>query len=204
MILIISEDNDQTMNRVISWLKFFNAPYIRVTKYSDLRLVEININHDLNESYIDLTIDENPIRVNKDSIIYVRRGFLNFLNLSHRNTNIIRKGWLNEESSDIVAFINYFFGRNTKYCLGSFINYRINKLIQLNIAQKAGLLIPNTKIITQQTKNIIKGKEKHITKPVSDIVNEKIGYMIYESGGAFVIEKKELLNNWSFPSFIQN
>ena len=206
MIYIFSEYDDQTMDRIIKWLNFYNTDYIRFTNKTVSAIKNIYINKPEKDNYIEIQTEKGIFRFDKDSIIFIRRGYLIFKNLiNNANEKIIRE-WLHGEINSLYNYINYFIENKTRFCIGSLINVNINKLQQLYAAIDVGFDVPET-IITSEFHSVYSKTEniKYITKPISNIMIDKDDNYNYTSGGVKNISIEKINSTKiKFPSLIQN
>ena len=131
MILIFSQNDDYSTNEVIKWLISFKKPYIRVQEDEvfDVRILKkrILLKSDRNEFYIDEI----------DSVWY-RRGGLKFLRLEYMNASI--NSHMLETQHWIADYIIKTL--ESKKHVNKISSSLVNKLVVLEIAEKAGLQVP--------------------------------------------------------------
>lgn len=171
MILIVSESNDKSTNKVIDWLICYNyLNFVRVN------VDEPNILDKLcflnKECYIDIErIDSKNIQA-----IWYRRGVLKIktlpILLQDSTFNSIIKDQVNDEIRTLSEFSLKYLYNIAKIKIGDYFRVaNLNKLDVLSIALKLKIKIPET-IVTSQKQNLIPFYSKHkkiITKPISDV-----------------------------------
>lgn len=203
MILIISEESDESTNDVLEWIRHLGHKFVRLNKESECTfdfLVMDNRN-------VNFTISNNKNKINLNEIksYWFRRGTIN---LRNTNINIPIKRELYEqlyqERFFLLDFI--FFTAENKRNLGNYYTSTVSKLKSLYFADLSGLKIPKTYIATNKNdlEKIIENKEPIITKSIQDNPNIKIqdnSYFVYTEN----ITKKNLnkYKNKFFPSLIQ-
>lgn len=169
MILLISNENDQTTNDVIEWLRYFNAEWTRLNG-EDLIDGE-------KHSYL-LSIGADSLKLehfcNKIDCVWFRRFYPDYSEAVDSFDS-----YLNNE---LKVLKEYIFSGQTRI-LGN-ITHRTNKLIALSIAEEVGLKIPAT-VIVNNRKDFCKFLDKHpsvITKPITETLDYKRGdndYTLY-------------------------
>jgi len=133
--------------------------------------------------------------------VFARRHTLTFQNLDFKNDNPIFQQFLYNESLDINNYVCNYISTSTKYCLGSLIFSRLNKLTQLKCAASVGFEIPDTKIVNNIHHPMF--DYNCITKPVSDVFVESFDDNCYYSGGVVNTRSNMLNRDFAFPSLIQ-
>jgi hypothetical protein len=144
MILILSENNDLTTDKVIEWLNYWEVKnIIRVNEDDKIIVKEI----DIHKNTIILKFNNSDIDLSDVDFFWFRRGNLNhFVDKQMEWENID----LNNQVNDFLKYEwlmcrNYIFQRlQQKKSLGNFFRSATNKLINLRIAQACGLDIPET------------------------------------------------------------
>ncbi len=149
MLLILSENQDQSTNFVIDWLLFSNILFSRVNGDIDFLHCEINISRH-NEVTIEIENREKMILLlNQFTSFWYRRNNYTIVSpivktLKRHVAFALKKEWL-----QIQQFIHYYF--NDKKKLGSFEKENThNKLISMAKASEAGFDIPLTLITTKK------------------------------------------------------
>lgn len=203
MILIISENNDLTTNRVIEWLHVKDIQYItRINEDDQVRVKEIN----LKTGNIILEINSGIINLSNVDFFWYRRGSLNTFLDEIKTEDIRLKNqlyqFLNMEWMICRNYIIHYL--QEKPSLGNYHKSATNKLINLNIAQKCGLDIPDTIISDDsETLKYFRDRQPAITKPISEAM------AVYQGNGHYNIltsevSKEDLVGeNLKFPMLLQ-
>lgn len=168
MILVITNDDDQSSNKIIEWLDFFNVDYCRVNEGTNQATINsIVIERDGNIS--NRIVPNHKFQKNKINVTFFRRGLIwcgFFLNqdFGEYHTRICEH--LKNESIDLREF---FYGNLDLSQINSPFNYRVNKLMALKIAANSGLLIPKT-IVTNNKAELLNSfpDQALICKPITD------------------------------------
>lgn len=210
MILLIAEEKDQSMNKVIDWLYYLNKKFIRINENSTNKLIEFSLNN--SEQFFIFENSENGIIDTRNlTSCWIRRGSFLFEPLDYKDyfyDNIVLSqhvfNYLISENSFLHSHLITFLETNIQFTLGNF-NYNINKLDVLQNAKKVGLKIPDTDIITQK-KDITKIKQKKcITKGIQNSIEISTNNESITSFTEFV-DVKKIVNseNNFFPTLFQN
>ena len=168
MILIISRDSDTTTDLVMEWLSHWGLPFLR-------------LNEDL---YEDVFVDyiQNIVRIKdvdtKDIKVVWFRKFPNILMDEERDViqKQIYKSVINFRIREGISFREYLFqnldDNNVKWLTNPFFANE-NKLLQMKAAQRNGLNIPETYILTSKKEiiNLLKNKQEYITKPFENCMH---------------------------------
>ena len=148
MILILSTEIDIPTSTVIDWLIYLNEPFDRIN-YEDILFFDI----DLSTKGTFITLSNDKIYdLSKYKTYWYRRGDFLFDTKPLNGTNLtINK--INEykfrNSEDIKSFVHDYLFANLR-SINSYHDNNINKLNELTIAKKNGLLIPHTLITTNK------------------------------------------------------
>ncbi|MCX2575958.1 grasp-with-spasm system ATP-grasp peptide maturase [Pedobacter sandarakinus] len=149
MILILSDERDQTTIDVISWLRFYKKDFLRINledsfDFSDIEIEDQNVKINFKSKQLEFDFS-------KISSYWYRRGKLNFnrpiitpQKVSGLQTSA--KIFLDREYTAISEFI--YSQLESKRSIGKINQNLTNKITNLIYAQKAGLKVPHTKIIT--------------------------------------------------------
>ncbi|MBX2906953.1 MAG: grasp-with-spasm system ATP-grasp peptide maturase [Taibaiella sp.] len=170
MILILSERNDNTTNKVVEWLRYYKAKYIRLNLEDRVELVGISIDR--------FIINLNNVIINSDDIeaYWYRRGDISIKTPDLSNIEPIYENFLHsvnqfhvQELNTMIEFIHWLLAK-TKRNIGSILNASVNKMIVLNYAKEIGLNVPETYITcnSKEMVNFFGNNKKLISKPVSE------------------------------------
>jgi ATP-GRASP peptide maturase of grasp-with-spasm system len=170
MILILSEEQDQSTNNVIDWLIYYKKDFFRIN-YEDF-VTKIY----LDKNNITLYFEDKIFDFNKITSFWQRKGLINYVKLRNLgNLNNVQKQHLINEWKIIDDYINFKLSKKK----GIFNpKENINKLIVLNVAQEAGLLTPNF-FISDEKREIFNNT---ITKPIGesfDLYNNNFIHSLY-------------------------
>lgn len=200
MIAIFSFENDPTTDRVINWLSYLGADFIRINS-EDIGSIDY---FDFENGIIKFRTGYD-IDLNRITISWYRRW-----GRYKKTSNSTSKYTLNEgqvfkeivrESDEISEYIFYYL-RNSKWLSNPFIVRGYNKLKTIEIASKVGLCIPKSLIIGDN--NYITNNN-YITKAISDGDTYHLNDTYFLK--SFTNEVNfDLINKKSdifFPSFLQ-
>jgi ATP-GRASP peptide maturase of grasp-with-spasm system len=193
MILIISNDDDISTQKVCKWLDYYREKYIlitetnRISELSIINLIENNIRIRVNESEFNL------LEVNK---VWYRRGKFSFTD----KIVFTQHDFLYESLAQEWNVINDFLMDSLNQ--SQFFNKKPNKLITLKEANKFGLITPLSLITSKKEDLFLHFKNKRIiSKPVNEVINYSNEINIYSSLSIEI--NKDFLPN-EFPlSFFQ-
>lgn len=194
-IVIISENRDKSTDLVIDWLHMLKIPHYR---YNSLDPANVTIG--ISNEDLRITIGKKEIKK-----IWIRRGRFHFIPVELRFNNF--SSYLKNEERPIVEFCEKMFYEEDKV-IGSYQEETLNnKLLNLYIAKKSGLDIPNT-LITNQKKDILDFKTKSkkvITKCIFHPPNLDVEDFEIHSVGTIIIEKEqiEFLDDSFAPTLFQ-
>lgn len=203
MILIFSQEHDTSSNQVIEWLEYYNQKVIRINSYKDyFSLIDPVKNISITNS-----IDNEDEKTSIKSIWYRRRGVLGVYDYSTKMEKQAREH-LSEELKILFQYQFVKLNKQVKLKLGTENGSRINKLVALEEAKAAGLLIPNTYITTNKSvlKNLISVESNLITKPIAEATffidkkNKRHGLYTEKVTQKIVKESPDIF----FPSLLQN
>ena len=146
MVLIISEETDNSTWEVIKWLIFQEKKFYRINDSDKIRIENISLSSSGELDYTLIVNNNDVIKFSEISSVWYRRGALilnynlpdfelPFLN----NVNFI----LSQESNSFVIFLHYTL-KIYKTGIGFFFDNFTNKLMNLKIASDCGLKIPKT------------------------------------------------------------
>jgi ATP-GRASP peptide maturase of grasp-with-spasm system len=164
VILILSSNSDQSTSDVIEYLLSMNENIIRLNYEDGIEIKTTSLNK--NVSDVVFISKKKEIKISSIKSFWYRKGELlsNNKELDCFSGNI--NWYLNEEQKATFVYLTYLLDKKSK------INYindgDINKLIQLDVALKCKLNIPDT-LLTKNRKSCQDFIEKHnnvITKSI--------------------------------------
>jgi ATP-GRASP peptide maturase of grasp-with-spasm system len=182
LIVIVSEDYDQSTASVIEWLLSLGAEFVRIN--TDLHIVAEAVDI-ADASQTVIRVGDKRIPLEDIKSIWFRRGNFNlrFPDLPIPEDFIFKNDLLRNVYSELLTtrdYINYKLLNRT--VLGNH-SVHINKLIVLDKARKSGLQVPHT-LLTSRKDQLLRFKEQHkeiICKAISEAVqfhNEAVGVML--------------------------
>nr|WP_299206803.1 grasp-with-spasm system ATP-grasp peptide maturase [uncultured Brumimicrobium sp.] len=211
MILIISEQEDYSTERVTKWLDHLHAKYFRLNKEDPIKNLEITFSN--NDFSINLYINEEWLLFKEIHSVWYRRGELNFdfdLTFTKNATDSFVKGvqynLIHEELKTINDFMEHVL--INKPSLGSMKWKNANKLLSLLYAQRAELEVPKSIISTEkkQLKTFFKESKKDcISKGVQDVMSFVSDNNSYSYATSKILSKDiEDMSETFFPSLLQH
>ncbi|KXB78938.1 hypothetical protein HMPREF3034_02254 [Prevotella sp. DNF00663] len=197
MILILGRTDDASTHEVGKWLKYLGKEYIVIhgnVNDNNVKFISCDLNHNqiivsINSQYINLA-DVTSVWNRRDGFSKVGLGIdfsIKHKLLPTENNNVYIKSVVNEEAKFLINYIHSFFALSEIKQLGLSESNVVNKLEVLSIAQKIGLLIPDTYVLTQKKdlQNLLNTNKNdfYITKPISQggvyYFSEKANYYSY-------------------------
>lgn len=192
MIVIFTNHNDQSTNKIIEWLCYYNAKFIRINDSDNPE----NLAHLILERNGEISTKFNFSNFQKTDkagfVTFFRRGEINSgfnVGDNYGVFNSILNKHLKSERGDLNIFLMENLQLNE---LNSPRNYRVNKLKTLKIATKFGIKIPKTMITNNKSALLEKmGLINLICKPLTD--NLIIDYGSFKSSHSpKILTKKEI------------
>lgn len=197
MILIISENNDLTTDKIICWLLYLNKPFIRINDTDKVSILNLKISNDDKVNF-DLEVLNRIIPYKSIVSVYYRRGRLNINNFeliehsSNKQLNLL----INKEIQTLLEFVHYAL--ELKKSIGSFKNRSLNKLKVLHLAKKIGLNVPESYVINNK-KDLIRNPNNLISKHLYEtamIINDDENN--YLSSKTYRVEEEEINDSKDF------
>ncbi len=197
MILIISEEDDSTTDRVISWLKHYQTPYLRINNTTPFVFQLATIGSDGSISCI-LSGPGFAIDLKKISGYWYRRGKLQFRiqllgeqqmpGLMQQSNNFLFK-----EFNTLSEFV-YDYLHSLSLSIGDIRQNQTNKLSNLRLAAAAGMLVPQSWILTQKQDvlTLLGLHHKLLTKPLTQGGLSFENEQLYFDGFSNLIGKDEV------------
>lgn len=201
MIAIFSYPDEESTNKVIEWLNYYNCNFKRIhLQDEDFKNIEIHLTEKTKSILLKLS-DGTTLNFNDISCFFFRG--IEFENTkvendTHLPDTILTK-YLNYE---FLSLVNYFYSNINKNSVGWIHNDCLNKLIQIDVAIEVGLSISET-LITNSKKSVSKyfDKKKVITKAIQEnIAINTIDEMYIQR--VQKVELESLKENF-FPSLFQ-
>lgn len=204
MLLIISEDKDQSTNQVIDWLIFLNKKFFRINDSEKLEHISLKLNNKGVFGILQLDIHRN-VSLSEIDCYWYRRG-----NFKFDIKNVKRTFLLTQANSELKSLFN---GLNCYLSslpsLGNFqkeINF--SKIESLIVASRNGLSIPETIISSSVTsfKDYMNDSSKlWITKSISDEFSYRFRTSTLCAGFPTLLKFDDIKpkSEWIFPSLVQ-
>lgn len=179
-IVIFSQRVDVSTNDIIDWIIKYDKPYVRINVETDV-LTGINFNMPNNggKDIIELEFGDKKINFSKIHSFWYRRGGIpscllpgeeelleNFL---FEDVSIKVQTHLHEEIVYLNHYLHYYLENILPVKkIGSKFNANLSKLVQLSVAKKVGLIIPDT--IVTNNKKYLPVEKKLITKGIQEVL----------------------------------
>lgn len=156
MILILSENSDQSTNEVIDWLIYYNKNFIRLNTSDEIIL-------SIFENKTIITTKENKIYLDSISSYWYRRGIFNFRTKKIKNE---LDGFFKEENIVLIEYLDFLLCQRKN--ISSRNTAIVNKLIVNEIARKVNLQCPNSYFINKKIDLLKLENKKVLTKTFSN------------------------------------
>ena len=207
MILILSNETDNTTVTVLKWLRFFKEDFIRVNGEDLVENFEAELN---NAQQTNLFYQNFNIDFEKVKSFWYRRGKVDLSkNVKDKiqDDETVEAVFQKNLKNEIKILEDYFHhSLKEKKSIGHYDLRGVNKLKTLNAARTVGLKIPAT-LVTKEKQKLKSFFEKHkelITKAIYEVPIDRIynnGLYAYTS----VVDKTllEKLPDHFFPSLFQ-
>ncbi|MEM1319264.1 MAG: grasp-with-spasm system ATP-grasp peptide maturase [Bacteroidota bacterium] len=180
MILIISDENDNSTNDVIDWLLFYNAEFIRIHPDHQVAIRALSIEED-GAANFELHCNEQKISYAQITSVWYRRGRLK-LELEYSRLADTIEGLdmaTKDEIHVLTDFIHYLL--SLKPHISNFLSRKVNKLQCLFIARQCGLSIPPSYLFTrkEQLRTLHARPTALINKPLGEVFDLKFKRRLY-------------------------
>ncbi len=165
MILIFTNNEDRSTNKIIEWLDFYSIDFMRINEDVTVKI----INYSIQENKFILEVNGQSLDCTKIEGYWYRRGDIPIKNISFQDSsvNYTLNRLFKTDQNTLRNFIYFFLENNSKNVIGSYFRSDVNKLFQLYIAKSCGLTLPLTKVLTN-FKDIDTSK-KFITKSFNTV-----------------------------------
>lgn len=197
MIIVFSNNNDQSTTEVLRWLKYFNYSFLRINVEDEIKLLQCDL-HSFKFLHLNKTYNSADF-----TACWHRRGNFNIPVEITSNDPIpkeVQFKFFQTEQLTLMYFLHYLIEKIPS--LNSFSKSSVNKLRVLEKAQTIGLEIPETNI-TSLVKDYRARANKHIFKAISSNAlikdSSKKSYNLYTNSLANIDFDKE----YKFPLYIQ-
>lgn len=185
-MIIISESTDISTNKVLDWLHYYKTSAIRINVEADFS----KFSYELSNNKVQL--------LPKYKVVWCRRGYLPVIPINLKNSN-----WINYLKNEQLPLL-FSIERNCNI-IGSYQQeFNNNKILNLEIAAKVGLKIPDT-IVTNNKFDLLKFIKKdreYITKSLRYPPFLKKDDLYYTGSGTIEFNLNEI-GDYFAPSLIQ-
>lgn len=193
MILILSENYDNSTNQVVSYLHSYGLPYIRINETDKVRIIHGTI---CNEKVdFKFFVKGKEFCLSDITFYWYRRGGF-FIDLLRSNIPKQLERYLKRDLERYELFFDDLF-KSSVPSIGSVKHNSLNKLTVLQRAVASGLQIPDTFFISR--KKDFKSMPQCISKGVFDTLRFSINQSKYH--GPTTLVDTQLINQLSdtFP-----
>lgn len=169
MVLIISDRNDISSNIVIEWISYLGCPFYKLNPDDVVRINMLSLHN------FEIIVNEVDI-IQYSQIIstWFRRGFINFgKDFEVSNDEKFMKYLIDHLHNEQEAYAEliHFLLCNKRH-IGTDKDYHINKFIQLSIATKFGLCIPDSNFVNRKSDlNKLIVESETITKSSNSVLD---------------------------------
>ncbi len=188
-IFILAEDGDATVDEVMAWLEYESKhQVIRINNTDHVRYMHADIRNGAAD--FEICINEHvTVKLRQVAAYWYRRGQISFnpvaakKNVDPALLESINKYYFKEYEHSI-DFLHFLLKSTVPVCINAFSNIFTNKLINLECARRAGLLIPDS-IVSNDAEAIRLFFSRHpkcIVKPVrypggeASLANQAVNY----------------------------
>lgn len=203
MILVLSNEFDQSTCDVIDWLYFYDQNFVRINESDMIRLERIT----LRDGDVRVCILHNEMKIDLEDVqsYWYRRGEINlpcYMETNESDFSSIFQRNMEREKDTLKDFLHSWI--ETFPGLGSYFQRSMNKLNVLTKALKCGFRVPETHILSSDYELEASLGSDIITKAISEaihIVVPQHGFIMNYTthpNGSFLSRE-----NRRFPSLIQ-
>ena len=214
MILILSNETDQSTNEVIDWIAYFKNTFLRI---NETDICEIEIIDFINNDNILIKVNDIEIKFDQIESYWYRRGDFNIRTPLYENSNTLSKEISSSLSNDIDKNLKRELGTLIDYLhivlkkkngIGSYFDNYTNKLHNLLLAKQCGLLIPSSIISSNKDRIVefIESENEIITKAISETIMFSVPNEGSIQSYTSIVGVKEIQSykTFLFPSLFQN
>lgn len=202
MIVLLSYPGDRIAHDVMDWLNRYDCTYKRINlEEEDYRKIEVNMKA---SSQIRMELKDGTILdLDKVSIFFFRGGLLKSDVHQYHLENVPDKTIKTHLTYEFNTLTQFFYHEIAKKCLGNPLLHPLNKLLQLQLANEVGLMIPET-IIRKSKSGLAHFTEEgmYITKAIQENILLPDTPSIHYDLKVNTIKKSELPEHF-FPSLFQ-
>ena len=204
MILLLSSEGDRSTDMVVQWLEYYDRPYVRI---NPLDFIENSI--EVYPSAEVFCINGEKFRFDDIRAVWYRRfGGYTYSGHYKHVEEVYGKDTAEQLRYELLNIMDYFVSLlpDSAEIIGSTIKGNTNKLIELRMAERAGLNVPYTVVTSKRSviENLLEQKRSLISKSlynVSVISLDECNYTMFTSR-----IDREILKSMPeefFPSMIQ-
>jgi len=200
MILILSQSVEKSTDDVLQYLTYYGCKYKRINDIDNITSIDISFEDSVS---IEFVHNDSKIDLNKVKSYWYRRGYF-YIGVPDIPNDLIEQDYykyylfyLKNEYQTIIQFLN--FRLKSIPHISSFYNNYISKLVQLDVAKKVGLKVPNT---------LITGN-KDLLKKFHNIYSNKILVKAFDSShfrdgkkNQYIGNHVEMINNLKDNDFL--
>lgn len=184
MVLIQTDEYDSHTYAIVDYLKHKKVDFLIINQNS--KLVFQNLIQDNNIVDFEILINERKIKLSQISAFWFRRYSIFFDNMELLRSSAINKyhdikNHFKVEISGLIEFVDYLL-ENSRKVIGNYSVRKLNKLIGIEKAKKAGFKVPYSLIDTNIDNiaiNINNGKNI-VSKSIENQLSIETGKEIYK------------------------
>lgn len=201
MILLVGQSAYcSSLDRVMDWLWYYEADFLRINAIDFIKDCEIKISKDKTI----IRIGRNEINLDAIGVVWFRRFFSvsDFKSIFlTEDTNINRQ--INHALKQESRYVLHYIIEKLKPVAFNFTSVdEINKLVVLERAREHGILIPETVIGTACKREKEDDESCYITKAISNSFSFRVNHKFFSGYTAEVSEYAEN-SKYIFPSLFQ-
>lgn len=207
MILVISDEEDISTDYFMEWCHYMGMKAVRLNRWEAMNATDLIMIGNSDEQVLFHTAD---VSFSLDDIeaVWFRRGYISHyaaLQFDKESRFAFMNHYFKNENRTLNDFIIYKLKQ--KHSLNSQHHYNTNKLIALDKAAEAGLLIPNT-IVGRSKEKVFAAAgntpEKLITKSIQDaLIIRHDGYRFSPGVHELNIRKEFIPDRFYYSKFQQ-
>lgn len=156
MLLILSDSDDVSTNKVIDWLLFYKIPFFRINGVDSINEVKIYLSNQ--NSNFSFKVDKKNdfvyfLSYEKLTCFWYRRGYLNIKYRKLLDEGIEENSINSYLEREVKVLSDYIYNKlDCLFSVGKIYDNNLNKLFVLDNAKKIGLNIPNTVVTSKPLK----------------------------------------------------
>lgn len=203
MVLIISNDNDESTGKVINWMHAMGKKTMLLTDEEELIILNLNLSN-ISDSLI--SIRDEKLQLKDISSIWLRKGGLKlkFQEEQFRLIDPFMVQHIVDEWRTVENLILNYFNKLNR--IGDCYLREINKLLMIEKAIEVGLEVPKSYVVSDKNElvKLFNAYKDLITKPMSNLfgyLNEGDFHIHYSTS----VNQSDSINlpDVFFPLFVQ-